>query len=184
MEPVIQEERGRPSTHVMGIVDGKLCAREFLIPVSLGPADVHAEHVFQDAIHSLGLTIGLGVISRGKPLPGTQRGTECPGELAGEQGIPVGDNHLGDTVEFPHMVKEQQGCLLSGSGGGSSHEVAHLGQLVHYHKDSVKTGSGARQLSNEVHRHRVPRSERKLQRLEETRGFRIPGFIPLAMGTV
>ncbi len=59
--PIIQEERCRSCALMIGIIDCELRAGQLLIPVRLGPRDIHAQHVFQHAIDSLRLSISLGM---------------------------------------------------------------------------------------------------------------------------
>ncbi len=87
--PIVQEERGRPGTLMIRVFDCELSTSQILIPIGMGSADIHASHmhVFKDAIHSLGLSIGLGMIGGGEPLLCAYGLTEGLGEFTCKQGM-------------------------------------------------------------------------------------------------
>ena len=85
-------------------------------------------------IHSLGLTIGLGVIRRRDVCPCPDQSMEVFHELGCELGPMITNHLMRDSELLPHMVAEELGGShrRDFSGGWDSYDV--LGESVNDHQ--------------------------------------------------
>ena len=89
MLALVQEERGEASGGVDGVVVRKLGSDKVLIPVVVVGADVGTEDLDHRPIGSLGLSVSLGVTSRGHVEVGLESALQLDPEIACELGVSV-----------------------------------------------------------------------------------------------
>src|SRR4051794_39088750 len=97
------------------------------------------EHVFEGAVSSFGLTIGLWVEYGGHCQSGAHGVEKALPKLAGELCIMVRDDRGGEAVESENMVKEDL-CSVWGSGCGLQWDkMDHLGEGIDKDNNGIET---------------------------------------------
>src|SRR6266571_8428593 len=95
---LVSEERGHTSSCVQGVIVCELCERQELRPIVLLVIAVNLQVLFQHLVHSLCLSVALGMITRGEmetDIKGLTKGTEERGDKLGS---PIGSDMGGNAV--------------------------------------------------------------------------------------
>ena len=108
----------------------ELCCSEMLVPVALSEVDAGPEHLFEGAIRTLSLTVGLRVIRRAHGERGAELSPECTPEVCSEARITIAEDRLRHSVQPNDLAHEERGQLRCSDVRGGGDVVHHLGQLV------------------------------------------------------
>lgn len=93
----------------------------------------------QNLVQPLRLTIGLGVIARGKAGRDPHETAELLPKFRDKLGAMVRHNVHRETVDAEHMVAHVLHCFLGGRQLGQGYEVNHFWETVHYSENSGVT---------------------------------------------
>lgn len=138
------------------VVVRELCIRNVLIPTLSKVYSTSSKHVFKDLIHTLCLSICLGVIGCAEVESGSQ------GFM---QALPKSRRELRTSVGYYPFEHSKQAnnrghiqlCQLTISVGGLGwYEVCYFSQTVDHNPDGVIARLGPRQSSDKVHAYLFP----------------------------
>jgi hypothetical protein len=110
---------------------------------------------FQALVHSLRLTICFRMIGRAHLEFTAQLAEQFLPELAGENGITVGDHHFGLPVEFEDMIHIGGGYCGGCKQVSQRDEQRIARELVHHDHDTIGC-AGSGEAFHEIHRDHCP----------------------------
>ena len=162
-------------------VVGELSFNQMEVPIVLVGGRVDPQILFQSAVRTFCLTIGLLVVRRGQIERRLEEPEERRPEHAGESRIAVGHNGAGYTVVSVDVFEEQ--CCEIRCGGFSERFDEHslLAKPIDKDNDGVVTVLGAWKLRDQVHGDRVPRAIGDRKWLQKTVLSNSAGLVQVAL---
>jgi hypothetical protein len=107
------------------------------------------------------------MIGGGEGECGAEMLVKCLPKGTCKAGVTVGDDGLGESMEFENVREKESGESRSVDIGGGGDEVAHLGEAVHYGEDGVMALRGGWEGGDEVHGNAFPWLGWNWERLEQ-----------------
>ena len=98
---------------MLGVVVGELRKREQMLPVILLVVDEDLKVLLEDLVHPFRLTVGFGVVSRGKVGLDAKQLTQRPPETGDEMFPMVGDDVRRGPMLGEDMHQEEHSEILS-----------------------------------------------------------------------
>ena len=155
MSQGVHKERRVPRGGTDGVVDGKLHERQEIAP-RLKRGRVRPQDVFNGAICSLRLTIGLRMVRRGHLEPGAQDAKDGAPKRARESRIAIRNKVNRHPMMLEDSIYKDTCCLLAGDALFHRSKMDHFAKTVHKHQHTCVMVSVCRQTKDEVHRNGLP----------------------------